>query len=89
MEEGKLYQIEWGDVRTGLRGAKLRVEARLDGSITISFKDRYLRIRVCEQPLPVRSAKRPPAPGVFCPAVFAFDCPRPLLLRDFTNRRER
>ena len=60
--EGKLYQIDRGDVRTGMRGAKLRVEARLDGSLSMCFKDRYLRIEVCEQPLPVRSAKRPPAP---------------------------
>ena len=60
--QGKLYQIDRGDVQTGLRGAKLRVEARLDGSINMGFKDRYLRIQVCEQPLPVRSAKRPPAP---------------------------
>jgi hypothetical protein len=61
--DGKLYQIDQGDVRTGLRGAELRVEARLDGSIHMRFKDRYLRIQVCDQPPSVRSTKRPPAPA--------------------------
>jgi len=61
--EGKFYQVERGDVRSGLRGAKVRVEVRLDGSIHMRFKDRYLRIEVCQQPLAAGSSQRPAAPA--------------------------
>jgi len=45
--EGKLYQIERQAVTTGLRGANLRVEKRLDGSLAVRYGERYLPIQEC------------------------------------------
>jgi hypothetical protein len=45
--EGKLYQIERAAVRTGLRGADVRVERRLDGSLAVRFGERYLPVQQC------------------------------------------
>lgn len=46
--EGKIYQIERKDICTGLRGASVRVELRLDGSLAVGFRKRYLVIKLCE-----------------------------------------
>jgi transposase len=40
--EGKLYQIT--EVRAGLRGAMVRVESRLDGSVAVRFREEYLKV---------------------------------------------
>jgi transposase len=65
---GTTYQIPLQQVRTGMRASKLRVEARLDGTIAMRFDKRYLAIAICEpaprttQPKPVmkaRNASRP------------------------------
>lgn len=45
--EGKLYQIERRAVITGLRGANVRVEKRLDGSMAVRFRNRYLPVKEC------------------------------------------
>jgi hypothetical protein len=45
--DGKLYQIERRAVTTGLRGADVRVEQRLDGSMAVRFGERYLPVQVC------------------------------------------
>jgi len=45
--EGKLYQIESGAVTTGLRGAPVRVEQRLDGSLAVRYGERYLPVEEC------------------------------------------
>ena len=45
----KIYQIARQDIRTGLRGAVVRVEKRRDGSVAVRFRDRYLGISICEQ----------------------------------------
>lgn len=45
--ERKIYQIAREHVRAGLRGANVRVEARLDGSIAVRFGHQYLGIKVC------------------------------------------
>lgn len=45
---GQTYQIPPNQVRTGMRGSKLRVEARLDGTIGMRFDNQYLRIEICE-----------------------------------------
>jgi hypothetical protein len=50
-----LYQIARAEVRPGLRGGSVRVEARLDGSIAVRFQDRYLTCSEC--------APRPKAPA--------------------------
>jgi hypothetical protein len=45
--DGKLYQIERAAVTTGLRGANVRVEQRLDGSLAVRYGERYLPIQEC------------------------------------------
>jgi hypothetical protein len=55
--DGKLYEIERQDIRVGLRGADVRVEERLDGTLAVRFQGEYLRIRLCSQPAP--QAPRP------------------------------
>ena len=49
---GQFYRIDSRDVRSRLRKATVRVEARLDGSIAVRFADRYLRVELCPQPEP-------------------------------------
>jgi biotin operon repressor len=49
---GGLYQIERASIVAGLRGATVRVEKRLDGTMHVRFRDRYLAIASVE--------KRPP-----------------------------
>jgi transposase len=61
--DGKLYQIERQAVVTGLRGANVRVEKRLDGTLAMRHGERYLPVEQCDQPKasppPVKPAKRP------------------------------
>ena len=60
--ETKIYQIARQDIRTGLRGATVRVEKRRDGSVAVRFRDRYLGVSLCEQ-RPKVSAPQPPSPA--------------------------
>jgi hypothetical protein len=64
--EGKLYQIARPAIRPGLRGANVRLEVRLDGSIAVRFQERYLACSECEPrpevSVPVKPAVRPRAP---------------------------
>jgi len=55
--DGKLYQIERQAVTPGLRGADLRVEKRLDGSLAVRHGERYLSVKECA------AADRPKATG--------------------------
>ena len=63
--EGKLYQIQRQAVTTGLRGAKVRVEKRLDGSLAVRHGKRYLPVEECmvagkpKPACPAKPAKRP------------------------------
>jgi transposase len=50
------YQIERQAVVTGLRGGTVRVEARLDGSLAVRFRERYLPVKQC-----VPAEKRQPS----------------------------
>jgi transposase len=65
--DGKLYQIERQAVVTGLRGAKVRVEQWLDGSLAVRYGERYLPVQECavadrpNTPAVTKSAKRPRA----------------------------
>jgi hypothetical protein len=43
----RVYQIQRADVRAGLRGGTVRVEARLDGSLAVRFRHRYLAVAEC------------------------------------------
>jgi hypothetical protein len=45
--QGKSYQIARADLGGGLRGAKVRVEKRLDGSVAVKFRERYLTVSEC------------------------------------------
>ena len=45
------WQIERGGIRAGLRGADVRVEIRLDGSMAVRFREAYLAVSQC-QPRP-------------------------------------
>jgi transposase len=75
----KTYQIARQDIRTGLRGATVRVEKRRDGSVAVRFRDRYLGISVCEQrpkiapPKPLRKARPPAQPSKTSPWGKNFD----------------
>ncbi len=44
----QLYQIARAEIRPGLRGGVVRVERRLDGSLHVRFRDRYLTVVPCE-----------------------------------------
>jgi hypothetical protein len=56
--DGKFYQIDRRDIRTGMRKAVVRVEQRLDGTIAVRFQEQYVRVRRCAQP--VRELQAPP-----------------------------
>jgi hypothetical protein len=65
--DAKVYQIDRRDIRTGMRKAWVRVEARMDGTIAVRFQDRYVRVRRCVPPLrelaPLQTmAAKPPRP---------------------------
>ncbi len=54
---GKIDQIGRRDIRAGLRGGRVRVERRLDGSLAVKFREHYVSTAEC-QPRP----KAPPPP---------------------------
>lgn len=56
---GQTYQIPSSQVRTGMRGSKLRVEARLDGTIAMRFKDEYVTVQLCAAAVPVAAKLKP------------------------------
>jgi transposase len=62
--DGKVYQIARADISTGLRKATVRVEKRLDGTVAVRFRDRYLHVTLCEpraqaaSPPPVKTTAR-------------------------------
>ena len=58
--DGKLYQIARQAVTRGLRGAQVRVEQRLDGTLAVRHGERYLPVQECtaaEQPKPAVAVK--------------------------------
>src|SRR5712691_3456540 len=60
--DGKLYQIERQAVTTGLRGANLRIEQRLDGSLAVRQGERYLPVTECapaDRPKAARPKNKP------------------------------
>ena len=72
--DAPVYQVAREHIRAGLRGANVRIESRLDGSIHVRFEQRYLPVSLCEtqpkvaQPVqcePVRLPRRiaRPAPA--------------------------
>ncbi len=62
---GKLYQIDKSSIYPGLRGGPLRIEQRLDGSLAVAFRGRYLRFAACSEPQRIeqeRKVKSRPSP---------------------------
>ena len=61
--EGNRWGVSREEVRAALRGARVEIERRLDGSHWLRFRGRYLRLRHCPEP-PSRatspSGLRPP-----------------------------
>lgn len=49
--QGRIYQIARSEIRAGLRGGRVRVERRLDGSVAVRFGKNYLSVKEC-QPQP-------------------------------------
>lgn len=66
---GALYQIERESICAGLRGATVRVERRLDGTVAVRFRERYLAISAC--------SVRPTPPEPSRPAVRRSGKPQP------------
>jgi transposase len=63
--DGKLYQIERRAITTGLRGANVRVELRLDGSMAVRHGERYLPVQECapaDKPPKAALPKQPATP---------------------------
>ena len=69
--QGKIYQIARTNLGGGMRGAKVRVEKRLDGTVAVRFRNRYRTVSLCEPQAkpkiaPVRARARkvsPASPG--------------------------
>jgi hypothetical protein len=57
----KLYQLQRADIQAGLRGGQVRVEHRLDGTLAVRFRDRYLAVIECT-PRPKAAAVKPAQP---------------------------
>jgi len=57
--QGKIYQIARRDIRGGLRGGRVRVEQRLDGTLAVKFREHYVSTAECQPrpktPLPPKS----------------------------------
>ena len=60
----KIYQITHADIRPGLRGATVRVEERRDQTVWVRFRNRYLKVSVCE---PVANRTQPAASALARP----------------------
>lgn len=67
--EGNKYVVERADIRTGLRGAAVRIEKRRDGTLAVRFEQHYLRYRSCdsgavsEAPVPQSQSKSTKKPA--------------------------
>jgi hypothetical protein len=55
--KGKIYQIARADLRSGLRGSRVRVEKRQGGIVAVKFRHRYLTVSVCDS-----TERGPPKP---------------------------
>lgn len=58
--DGKRYRILSSGMPTGLRGAIVRVERRLDASLQLRFRDRYFSLAEC--PIPTKPAPQDHSP---------------------------
>ena len=60
---GKLYQIARQAVAPGLRGAAVRVELRLDGSLAVRYGQRYLPTEGCVEAAKPKKSQAPKVAG--------------------------
>ena len=68
----RFYQIERDSICAGLRGAPVRIERRLDGTVAVRFRDRYVTVKPCAvrpqtpppKPTPRHSPKSQPSAGM-------------------------
>jgi len=58
--DGKKYRLVAKPMPAGLRGATVRMEQRLDGSVAVRFRDRYLQVEACA--VPTKAAPLAPPP---------------------------
>lgn len=59
---GRFYQIQREGICPGLRGAMVRIEQRLDGTLAIRFRDRYLAATSCGRVRPTPKPTPRPTP---------------------------
>lgn len=59
--DAKLYQIERAAIVSGLRGANVRIEKRLDGTLAVRFGERYLSVALCPAATRTAPAAKPAA----------------------------
>ena len=57
--QGKIYQIARDDIRPGLRGGRVRVEQRLDGSMAVKFRQYGLSVAQCPAQAKTSSPRKP------------------------------
>ena len=55
--DGRKHRLSSAPMPAGLRGATVRIERRLDGSLAVRFRDRYLNVEECA--VAVKSAPLP------------------------------
>jgi hypothetical protein len=48
--DGRMYRIAPTCIQPGMRGGTVRVETRLDGSMQVRFKDKWVEVTECEIP---------------------------------------
>ena len=66
--DGKMWQIARNGIRAGMRNDKVRVEVRLDGSMAVRYRNRWLEISECtEPPKRLQGAKKTPQPVALRP----------------------
>ncbi len=56
----RIYLIARTDIRPGLRGAAVRVEVRLDGSLAVRFRNVYVAVTECLARPKVETVRTPP-----------------------------
>ncbi|MGH9434219.1 MAG: hypothetical protein ACRD3T_22040 [Terriglobia bacterium] len=57
--QGRVDQLARRDIRPGLRGGRVRVEQRLDGSLAVKFRQHYLSVAECQPRPPVTTSPSP------------------------------
>ena len=60
--ENKLYQIARASIHAGLRGSTVRIEKRLEGTLAVRFRNRYLSVSECAARPKAAPVQPPPAP---------------------------